>query len=77
MRQGARRSDGDARPAHFAHLDRAARGARDSDVYDGEYDSTLPKINLVTKPADKKINNVLCNAFGFGGTNAVMILGRE
>lgn len=46
-------------------------------VYDGEYDYTLPKINLVTKPADKKINNVLCNAFGFGGTNAVMILGRE
>lgn len=46
-------------------------------VYDGEYDYALPQINLVTKPADKNIKNVLCNAFGFGGTNAVMILGRE
>ena len=46
-------------------------------VYDGEYDYALPEINLITKPVNKKINNVLCNAFGFGGTNAVMILGRE
>ena len=46
-------------------------------VYDGEYDPALPQINLVTKPADKNIKNVLCNAFGFGGTNAVMIIGRE
>lgn len=46
-------------------------------VYDGEYDYTLPEINLITKPVNKKINNVLCNAFGFGGTNAVMIMGRE
>ena len=46
-------------------------------VYDGEYDFSLPKINLVTQPADKKINNVLCTAFGFGGTNAAIILGRD
>lgn len=46
-------------------------------VYDGEYDYTLPEINLITKPVNKKINNVLCNAFGFGGTNAVIIMGRE
>ena len=46
-------------------------------VYDGKYDYALPEINLITKPVNKKINNVLCNAFGFGGTNAVMILGRE
>ena len=46
-------------------------------VYDGEYDFELPKINLITKSADKKIDNVLSNAFGFGGTNAVIILGRN
>ena len=46
-------------------------------VYDGKYDYALPDINLITKPVNKKIDNVLCNAFGFSGTNAVMILGRE
>ena len=47
-------------------------------VYDGEYDTTLPKINLVEK--DKiysKCNICMCNSFGFGGTNAIMILGNR
>ena len=47
-------------------------------VYDGAYDNTLPKINLVEK--DKKYSKgkiFMCNSFGFGGTNAIMILGRN
>lgn len=46
-------------------------------VYDGEYDYTLPKINLIEKSVHKKINNVLCLSFGFGGTNAALIVGRS
>ena len=46
-------------------------------VYDGEYDFSLPKINLITKPVKKRIDNVLCLSFGFGGTNTAIILGRE
>ncbi len=46
-------------------------------VYDGEYNPHIPQLNLVDK--NTKINdvkNVMCNAFGFGGTNAVIILGK-
>ena len=46
-------------------------------IYDGEYDPSLPVINLVTAPIHKKLTNVLCTSFGFGGTNAALILGRE
>lgn len=46
-------------------------------IYDGEYDYALPDINLITKPTEKPLDNVLCNAFGFGGTNAVIIIGRN
>lgn len=46
-------------------------------VYDGNYDTRLPKINLIEKSKPAVINNVLCNSFGFGGTNAVIVLGRE
>lgn len=43
-------------------------------IYDGEYDESLPKINLSNPPKETKI--CMNNAFGFGGTNAIMILGR-
>ncbi len=44
-------------------------------VFDGEYDESLPKINLVIKNKDyNKCNICMCNSFGFGGTNAILIL---
>lgn len=46
-------------------------------IYDGEYDESLPKIDLVK--ANSNFDNVkvcMCNAFGFGGTNAVLIIGK-
>ena len=47
-------------------------------IYDGEYDGELPKIKLVDKnnlQADK-MEVCMCNSFGFGGTNAVLIVGK-
>ena len=47
-------------------------------VYDGEYDDTLPKINLVnSNQIYPKCKICMCNSFGFGGTNAIMILGKS
>ena len=47
-------------------------------VFDGCYDNTLKKINLVEKNKKyEKCDIVMCNSFGFGGTNAIMILGRK
>lgn len=46
-------------------------------IYDEEYDINLPKINLVIQ--DKKYDKCkicMCNSFGFGGTNAIMIIGK-
>ena len=43
--------------------------------FDGEYDENLPKINLVNeKTPPKNIKTCMSTSFGFGGTNAVMIL---
>ena len=45
--------------------------------YDGEYDETLPKINLVNKNTPQKdIKTCMCTSFGFGGTNAAIIFGK-
>lgn len=45
--------------------------------YDGEYDKTLPILNLIDKEiSSKNINNCMCTSFGFGGTNAVIIIGK-
>ena len=46
--------------------------------FDGEYDTTLPHINLVNENTKlKNINTCMSNSFGFGGTNAVVILGKK
>ena len=46
-------------------------------VYDGIYDTNLPQIKLTEQNTKlKKLENILTNAFGFGGANAVMILRR-
>lgn len=46
--------------------------------FDGEYDDKLPLLSLV-KYGQKsdKIKYVMNNSFGFGGSNAVMILGKQ
>lgn len=47
-------------------------------IYDGEYDDTLPKINLVNQNTyQNPINICMCTSFGFGGTNAVVIIGKS
>lgn len=46
--------------------------------YDNEYDENLPKINLVNSNTEnKKINTCMSTSFGFGGTNAVVIMGNK
>lgn len=47
-------------------------------IYDNEYDENISKVNLVEK--DKKYPKCkicMCNSFGFGGTNAIMIMGKN
>lgn len=45
--------------------------------YDGVYDENSPEITLVTENTEVyDIKNCMCNAFGFGGTNAVLIIGK-
>lgn len=47
-------------------------------IYDNYYDDNLPKINLVEKNKKyKKCNICMCNSFGFSGTNAIMIMGKN
>ena len=46
--------------------------------FDGKYDENLPKINLVNeKTPQKNIKTCMSTSFGFGGTNAVMILSTK
>lgn len=47
-------------------------------VFDNEYDSSLPEINLALKnKIYDKCNICMCNSFGFGGTNAILILRKK
>lgn len=46
-------------------------------IYNQNYDSTLPKIKLITHPISKPVNNCLCTSFGFGGTNTAIIISKK
>ena len=47
-------------------------------IYDNCFDDDLKKIKLVQKQEKyEKCDICMCNSFGFGGTNAIMILGRR
>ncbi len=44
-------------------------------IFDNEYDENLPKIKLATKDTLlERLKTCMCLSFGFGGTNAVMIM---
>ena len=46
-------------------------------IYDGEFDISLPAINLAEKNKNyDRCKICMCNSFGFGGTNAIMIIGK-
>lgn len=45
-------------------------------IYDGEYDLNIPHIKLADDNMEKRVKIALCNAFGFGGTNSVMLIGE-
>lgn len=46
-------------------------------IYDGEYDLKLPHIKLAEENMEKVVKIALCNAFGFGGTNSIMLIGKK
>ena len=47
-------------------------------IFDKNYDKSLPKMNLVELGKKyQKCNVCMCNSFGFGGTNAIMIMGKN
>ena len=53
------------------------RGKLYPNMNGGDFDPSLSKIKLVGKDEKyKKCNICMCNSFGFGGTNAILILGK-
>ena len=47
-------------------------------IYDSQYDISLPKLNIVNKNQEYgKCKICMCNSFGFGGANAIMVIGKE
>ena len=48
------------------------------EIYDGIYDDNLPEIKLVKKEEHyPQCKICMCSSFGFGGTNAILILGQN
>lgn len=47
-------------------------------IFDGQYDKSLPEIKLVEKGTTiERLNICMSNSFGFGGTNAAIIIGNK
>ena len=42
----------------------------------GKGEKTLSKINIIAKRVQKKLDIVMSNSFGFGGTNSNLIIKR-
>ena len=45
-------------------------------VYDGQFAHDCAPITLTKKNSQRKIKNILCNAFAFGGSNSTIIIGK-
>ena len=48
-------------------------------IYDGQYDSSLPRLNLIGRETkfNRRINVCMSNSFGFGGCNVSLIIGKS
>lgn len=47
-------------------------------LFDGDYNTCLPQIKIVKRNEKyEKCQICMCNSFGFGGTNAIIILGKH
>ena len=47
-------------------------------IYNSKYDTSLPMLNIVqVNQKYSKCKICMCNSFGFGGANAIMIIGKE
>ena len=49
-------------------------------VWDGEFDPEIPKLNIIDKnnnKATKPVKNCMSNSFAFGGSNASLVFGVE
>jgi 3-oxoacyl-[acyl-carrier-protein] synthase-1 len=62
----------------LAMQDDNPEGALPPHLWDGAFDPALPRLNLVRPSArlGRPVNWALSNSFAFGGSNAVLVLGR-
>ncbi|MDU5925450.1 MAG: hypothetical protein E6Z07_09605 [Finegoldia magna] len=41
-----------------------------------ELDDKADGMNIITKPTEQKLDTVMSNSFGFGGTNASLVMSK-